>query len=126
MKLFLSLTFFFIICTQFSYAEMATNSSSITTSTSNIEMSELSRPTNEFGLRFLEQLNTNNSNKNVIFSPLSVILAYGMLLEGVTGPTEQQIKKVLQLSSIGNQKSDVAQASKKVTNQYIFRLIKFY
>ncbi|XP_053214414.1 intracellular coagulation inhibitor 2-like [Panonychus citri] len=81
-------------------------------------LSDLSGPTNGFGLRFLEQLNTENSNKNVVFSPLSVILAYGMLLEGATGRTGEQIKEVLQLSSIGNQNSEVSQTAKKLYNKY--------
>ncbi|XP_053212624.1 intracellular coagulation inhibitor 2-like isoform X2 [Panonychus citri] len=87
-------------------------------SPTNIVLSKLSGPTNDFGLRFLEQLNTGNANKNVLFSPLSAILAYGMLLEGATGRTEQQIKEVLQLSSLGNQTSDVSQAAKKLLTGY--------
>ncbi|XP_053212893.1 plasminogen activator inhibitor 2 type A-like [Panonychus citri] len=81
-------------------------------------LSDLSGPTNSFGLRFLEQFNAKNSNKNVVFSPLSVILAYGMLLEGATGRTREQIKEVLQLSSIGDQNSDVSQAAKKLLSRY--------
>ncbi|XP_053214416.1 intracellular coagulation inhibitor 2-like [Panonychus citri] len=81
-------------------------------------LSTLSGPSIGFGLRFLEQLNTNNSNKNVVFSPLSVILAYGMLLEGATGRTGEQIKEVLQLSSIGDQNSEISQAAKKLLDEY--------
>ncbi|XP_053212895.1 serine protease inhibitor 2.1-like [Panonychus citri] len=81
-------------------------------------LSDLSGPTNGFGLRFLEQLNTSDSNKNVVFSPLSVILAYGMLLEGATGRTREQIKEVLQLSSIGDQNSEISQAAKKLLGEY--------
>ncbi|XP_053214413.1 leukocyte elastase inhibitor-like [Panonychus citri] len=81
-------------------------------------LSDLSGPTNSFGLRFLEQLNTSDSNKNVVFSPLSVILAYGMLLEGATGRTREQIKEVLQLSSIGDQNSEISQAAKKLLSRY--------
>ena len=87
-------------------------------SSPNLVMSELSGPSNDFGLRFLEQINSNGSPKNVLFSPLSAIIAYGMLLEGATGETEQQIKTVFQLSSIGNQTSDISKASKKLLEAY--------
>ncbi len=47
---------------------------------------------NDFDLRFLQ---LENGNKNIIYSPLSIKYCLGMLNEGATGQTKEQITKVI-------------------------------
>lgn len=47
---------------------------------------------NDFDLRFLQ---LENGNKNIIYSPLSIKYCLGMLNEGASGETKEQITKVI-------------------------------
>ena len=50
---------------------------------------------NDFAFNLLRQVATTNQGQSFVFSPLSVTYALGMMNEGATGGTHQQIMKVL-------------------------------
>ncbi|XP_067414724.1 serpin B4-like, partial [Emydura macquarii macquarii] len=49
----------------------------------------------KFCLDFFQELNKDHSSENIIFSPLSICAAMGMVLLGARGNTQSQIQKVL-------------------------------
>ncbi len=51
---------------------------------------------NAFAFKCFQQLNSTQSNENVVISPLSIDIALGMLLNGADGETANEIKKALQ------------------------------
>uniref|UniRef100_T1KFY4 Serpin domain-containing protein n=2 Tax=Tetranychus urticae TaxID=32264 RepID=T1KFY4_TETUR len=81
-------------------------------------MSQLSQSSIDFGLNFLKRISSQCDSKNVLLSPLSVITAYCMVLDGAAGKTEQQIKKVLNLDKINDQSEDISQLIKQVIESY--------
>uniref|UniRef100_T1KFY0 Serpin domain-containing protein n=1 Tax=Tetranychus urticae TaxID=32264 RepID=T1KFY0_TETUR len=86
-------------------------------------MSKLSQSSIDFGLNFLKQNSSSQCDStNVILSPLSVIIAYCMALDGAAGETEQQIKKVFNLDKINGQSEDISGLIKQVMNNRFFRL----
>uniref|UniRef100_T1KI41 Serpin domain-containing protein n=2 Tax=Tetranychus urticae TaxID=32264 RepID=T1KI41_TETUR len=81
-------------------------------------MSQLSKPSIDFGLNFLKRISSQCDSKNILLSPLSVITAYCMVLDGAAGKTEQQIKKVLNLDKINDQSEDISGLIKQVIESY--------
>ncbi len=77
-------------------------------------MSQLSNPSIAFGLKFLKKINSASDSTNLLLSPLSVIIAYCMVLEGAAGETEKQIKEVLDLDEIDNQHGGISEIIKQV------------
>uniref|UniRef100_T1KFY1 Serpin domain-containing protein n=1 Tax=Tetranychus urticae TaxID=32264 RepID=T1KFY1_TETUR len=83
-------------------------------------MSQLSQSSIDFGLNFLKQSSSSQcDSKNILLSPLSVITAYCMVLDGAAGETEQQIKKVLNLDKINDQSEDISGLIKQVIESYL-------
>lgn len=59
--------------------------------------------TNRFGFALLQQLQRSHEEKNVFFSPMSVILALTMAYNGAAGETEQAMAKALALEGMSKQ-----------------------
>uniref|UniRef100_T1KBJ2 Serpin domain-containing protein n=1 Tax=Tetranychus urticae TaxID=32264 RepID=T1KBJ2_TETUR len=81
-------------------------------------MSQLSNPSIGFGLKFLKKINSASDSTNLLLSPLSVIIAYCMVLEGAAGETEKQIKEVLNLDEIDNQHGGISEIIKQLLESY--------
>uniref|UniRef100_T1KBE2 Serpin domain-containing protein n=1 Tax=Tetranychus urticae TaxID=32264 RepID=T1KBE2_TETUR len=81
-------------------------------------MSQLSNPSIDFGLKFLKKVNSASDSTNLLLSPLSVIIAYCMVLEGAAGETEKQIKEVLDLDKIDNQHGGISEIIKQLLESY--------
>ncbi|XP_015784760.1 leukocyte elastase inhibitor-like [Tetranychus urticae] len=81
-------------------------------------MSHISNPSIEFGLKFLKKINSASDSTNLLLSPLSVIIAYCMVLEGAAGETEKQIKEVLDLDEIDNQHGGISEIIKQLLESY--------
>uniref|UniRef100_A0A674ISB6 Serpin domain-containing protein n=1 Tax=Terrapene triunguis TaxID=2587831 RepID=A0A674ISB6_9SAUR len=64
-------------------------------------MNSISEATTKFALDFFKVLNKDHPSDNIIYSPLSISAALGMVLLGARGNTATQIEKV------GNNKSFV-------------------
>jgi serpin B len=54
---------------------------------------------NEFAINLYKQLQTQNQNKNIFFSPFSLYMAFGMVYEGASGNTAKQIQSVFKFDS---------------------------
>uniref|UniRef100_A0A8C3FVX0 Serpin domain-containing protein n=1 Tax=Chrysemys picta bellii TaxID=8478 RepID=A0A8C3FVX0_CHRPI len=57
-------------------------------------MSSISEATTKFALDFFKVLNKDSPSDNIIYSPLSISAALGMVLLGARGNTATQIQKV--------------------------------
>lgn len=66
-----------------------------------VQTGELVAGLNGFGLDFLRLLTEGAPNENVVFSPLSIELAFGMAEVGARGETAEQIAEVLGFPSSG-------------------------
>ncbi len=51
--------------------------------------------TNRFGFALLRQLQQQGGDGNIIYSPLSVMLALGMAYNGANGATEREMRRAL-------------------------------
>lgn len=59
------------------------------------DISEVAHNNNDFALDILEILRADNSNSNIIYSPVSIYTAFAMLYAGAGGETATQIAEVL-------------------------------
>uniref|UniRef100_T1KI42 Serpin domain-containing protein n=2 Tax=Tetranychus urticae TaxID=32264 RepID=T1KI42_TETUR len=80
-------------------------------------MSQLSKPSIDLGLNFLKKVGSDSTN--LLLSPLSVIMAYGMALEGAAGETAKQIRTVLNLDKVDSQQGDVSKIIKQHMEKYL-------
>lgn len=55
---------------------------------------------NSFGLKLFKNLNSDEPDKNLFISPLSVSLAFGMALNGADGDTYEAIKNTLEFAGL--------------------------
>ncbi|TFK12368.1 tRNA 2'-phosphotransferase 1 [Platysternon megacephalum] len=63
-------------------------------------MSSISEATTKFCLDFFKELNKDRPSGNIIYSPLSISAALGMVLLGARGNTATQIQKVLRFTEL--------------------------
>ncbi|XP_024059761.2 serpin B4-like [Terrapene carolina triunguis] len=63
-------------------------------------MSSISEATTKFALDFFKVLNKDHPSDNIIYSPLSISAALGMVLLGARGNTATQIQKVLRFAEL--------------------------
>uniref|UniRef100_A0A674IS60 Serpin domain-containing protein n=1 Tax=Terrapene triunguis TaxID=2587831 RepID=A0A674IS60_9SAUR len=87
-------------------------------------MSSISEATTKFALDFFKVLNKDHPSDNIIYSPLSISAALGMVLLGARGNTATQIQKVGVNKScdipggIHSQFHDIFSAINKPTTSY--------
>ncbi|MBR5789735.1 MAG: hypothetical protein IKX99_06490 [Lachnospiraceae bacterium] len=60
-----------------------------------MEIKDYEKEYNKITGELLERLNANNEGKNVIMSPMSIIMLLGILAESVGGDTRDEVIKVL-------------------------------
>uniref|UniRef100_A0A674ITQ5 Serpin domain-containing protein n=1 Tax=Terrapene triunguis TaxID=2587831 RepID=A0A674ITQ5_9SAUR len=81
-------------------------------------MSSISEATTKFALDFFKVLNKDHPSDNIIYSPLSISAALGMVLLGARGNTATQIQKVEIGKGIHSQFHDIFSAINKPTTSY--------
>jgi len=55
---------------------------------------------NNFGLKLFKNLNSDEPDKNLFISPLSISMAFGMALNGADGDTYEALKNTLELNGL--------------------------
>ena len=61
---------------------------------------------NAFGFKLLSEIVSNQTNKNIILSPVSVSMALGMTMNGSAGSTEEAMKSTLEFSGLTMEEID--------------------
>ncbi len=71
---------------------------------------------NSFGISLIRTLNQNQTGKNVIISPLSISMAFGMVLNGADGSTKTAIQNTLGYQGYTDQ--DINQAYRNIIDNF--------
>jgi serpin B len=71
---------------------------------------------NSFGISLITSLNRNQTGKNVIVSPLSISMAFGMVLNGADGSTKTAIQNTLGYQGYTDQ--DINQAYRNIIDNF--------
>jgi serpin B len=71
---------------------------------------------NSFGISLFTSLNRNQTGKNVIVSPLSISMAFGMVLNGADGSTKTAIQNTLGYQGYTDQ--DINQAYRNIIDNF--------
>ncbi len=58
---------------------------------------------NSFGLKVFQAINSDEKDKNVFISPLSISMALGMTLNGANGATKEAMQNALELAGLSEQ-----------------------
>jgi serpin B len=58
---------------------------------------------NSFGLKVFQAINSDEKDKNVFISPLSISMALGMTLNGANGATKEAMQNTLELAGLSDQ-----------------------
>ena len=63
---------------------------------------KLTESDNRFGLKIFQQINSQEGNKNIFISPLSISMALGMAYNGAEGNTKEQMRQVLEYDDLND------------------------
>ncbi|RWS19697.1 proteinase inhibitor I4 serpin-like protein, partial [Leptotrombidium deliense] len=117
--------FFLLISTQLVFAKRghppdpshrhSYSSSSSKSKTQSLEMKSFHSGINGFSDDFLKQM--EYKTKNVVFTPLGLSMALGMVLEGATGKMSDDIYKMLNIGNFSNSES-IHNIFKTMMNEY--------